>query len=92
MKQDCFRYDAAHWDFTCSVYLLQKEFIYLIKNPFSKLMLLLIVGTIPAVVIGLLFKDFLRIFQNRYYDWLGVLVTGFFLYMADKQKNGRKNG
>ncbi len=36
----------------------KKEFIYLIKNPFSKLMLLLIVGTIPAVVIGLLFKDF----------------------------------
>ena len=90
MKQDCFRYDAAYRDFTCGVYLLQKEFIYLIKNPFSKLMLLLIVGTIPAVVIGLLFKDFLRIFQNRYYDWLGVLVTGFFLYMADKQKNGRK--
>ena len=58
MNQDCFRYDAAYRDFTCGVYLLQKEFIYLIKNPFSKLMLLLIVGTVPAVVIGLLFKDF----------------------------------
>lgn len=69
----------------------KKEFIYLIKNPFSKLMLLLIVGTIPAVVIGLLFKDFFEdISKTGITIGREFLVTGFFLYMADKQKNGRK--
>ena len=69
----------------------KKEFIYLIKNPFSKLMLLLIVGTIPAVVIGLLFKDFFEdISKTGITIGWEFLVTGLFLYMADKQKNGRK--
>ncbi|MCL6574044.1 MAG: undecaprenyl-diphosphatase, partial [Bacillus sp. (in: Bacteria)] len=34
----------------------KKEFINIIKNPFSKLTFLLIVGTIPAVIFGLAFK------------------------------------
>lgn len=69
----------------------KKEFIYLIKNPFSKLMFLLIVGTVPAVVIGLLFKDFFEdISKTGITIGWEFLVTGFFLYMADKQKNGRK--
>ncbi|HDR7845208.1 TPA: undecaprenyl-diphosphate phosphatase, partial [Bacillus toyonensis] len=69
----------------------KKEFIYLMKNPFSKLMLLLIVGTIPAVVIGLLFKDFFEdISKTGITIGWEFLVTGFFLYMADKQKDGRK--
>ncbi len=54
-------------------------------------MLLLIVGTIPAVVIGLLFKDFFEdISKTGITIGWEFLVTGFFLYMADKQKNGRK--
>ena len=50
-------------------------------------MLLLIVGTIPAVVIGLLFKDFFEdISKTGITIGWEFLVTGFFLYMADKQK------
>ena len=73
-----------------AVLFITKEFIYLIKNPFSKLMLLFIVGTIPQLLLVYCLKTSLKIFQNRNHDRLGVLVTGFFLYMADKQKNGRK--
>ncbi len=87
-----FRYDAAYWDFTCGFIYYKKEFIYLIKNPFSKLMLLLIVGTIPAVVIGLLFKDFFEDISKQESRSVGSFSDRFFLYMADKQKNGRKNG
>lgn len=56
-------------------------------------MLLLIVGTIPAVVIGLLFKDFFEdISKTGITIGWEFLVTGFFLYMADKQKMVEKNG
>ena len=44
-------------------------------------MLLLIVGTIPAVVIGLLFKDFFEdISKTGITIGWEFLVTGFFLY------------
>lgn len=69
----------------------KKEFLYLMKNPFSKLSFLLIVGTIPAVIIGLLFKDFFEdISKTGVTIGWEFLLTGFFLYMAGKQRNGRK--
>jgi undecaprenyl-diphosphatase len=51
----------------------------------------LIIGTIPAVVIGLLFKDFFEeISKTGITIGWEFLVTGLFLYMAEKQKSGRK--
>lgn len=71
-------------------YLLQKEFIYLIKTHFQSSCYYLSLGQY-AVVIGLLFKDFFEdISKTGITIGWEFLVTGFFLYMADKQKNGRK--
>ncbi|MBD1380335.1 undecaprenyl-diphosphate phosphatase [Metabacillus arenae] len=62
-----------------------------VRNPFSKLSFLLIVGTIPAVIAGLMFDDF--------FDEISVtgstigwefLLTGTFLWFADRLKNGVK--
>ena len=36
----------------------KNEFIKIFKNPFGKLTFLLVVGTLPAVVVGLLFEDY----------------------------------
>jgi undecaprenyl-diphosphatase len=67
------------------------EFIKIIKNPFSKLTFLLIVGTIPAVVIGLAFKDFFdEISKTGVTIGWEFLITGIFLWMADSTKNGYK--
>jgi undecaprenyl-diphosphatase len=67
------------------------EFIKIIKNPFSKLTYLLIVGTIPAVVIGLLFKDFFdEISKTGVTIGWEFLITGLFLWFADSIKNGYK--
>jgi undecaprenyl-diphosphatase len=69
----------------------KQEFIQIIKNPFSKLTYLLIVGTIPAVVIGLLFKDFFdEISKTGVTIGWEFLITGFFLWFADSIKNGYK--
>jgi undecaprenyl-diphosphatase len=69
----------------------KEEFIQIIKNPFSKLTYLLIVGTIPAVVIGLLFKDFFdEISKTGATIGWEFLITGLFLWFADSIKNGYK--
>lgn len=67
------------------------ELIRIIKNPFSKLTYLLIIGTIPAVVIGLLFKDFFdEISKTGVTIGWEFLITGIFLWFADSIKNGYK--
>jgi len=67
------------------------EFIKIIRNPFSKLTFLLIIGTIPAVVIGLLFKDYFEEISTTgvTIGW-EFLITGVFLWIADSAKNGFK--
>ncbi|ULT56313.1 undecaprenyl-diphosphate phosphatase [Neobacillus drentensis] len=67
------------------------EFIKILKNPFSKLTLLLIVGTIPAVVFGLAFKDYIdEISKTGVTIGWEFLMTGIFLWLADSAKNGYK--
>ncbi|CEG28856.1 undecaprenyl-diphosphate phosphatase [Bacillus sp. B-jedd] len=67
------------------------EFLKILRNPFGKLTWLLVVGTIPAVAVGLLLKDYIDEI-SRTGSTIGweFLVTGLFLWMADKIKNGRK--
>ncbi|WP_042353921.1 undecaprenyl-diphosphate phosphatase [Bacillus rubiinfantis] len=67
------------------------EFVKIIRNPFSKLTFLLIVGTIPAVVIGLAFKDYIdEISTTGVTIGWEFLATGLFLWLADSAKNGYK--
>ncbi|AIM16109.1 MULTISPECIES: undecaprenyl-diphosphate phosphatase [Neobacillus] len=69
----------------------KEEFIKIIKNPFSKLTFLLIVGTIPAVVIGLVTKDYIEeVSKTGITIGWEFLLTGLFLWMADTAKNGYK--
>ncbi|NRD76435.1 undecaprenyl-diphosphate phosphatase [Bacillus sp. BRMEA1] len=70
----------------------KNEFTQILRNPFSKLTYLLIVGTIPAVVIGLLFKDYFEeISKTGVTIGWEFLITGIFLWIADSVKNGHKN-
>ena len=63
----------------------------LIKKPFSRITALLVVGTIPAVIAGLLFSDFFDTLSKTgtTIGW-EFLVTGLFLWFADSIKNGAK--
>ncbi|MCM3567518.1 undecaprenyl-diphosphate phosphatase [Neobacillus mesonae] len=75
-----------------AVFIFYKdEFLKIIRNPFSKLTFLLIVGTIPAVIIGLGFKDYIEdISKTGVTIGWEFLLTGLFLWMADSAKNGYK--
>ncbi|WP_226668403.1 undecaprenyl-diphosphate phosphatase [Metabacillus litoralis] len=63
----------------------------LIRNPFSRISFLLIIGTIPAVIAGLLFNDYFEAISMTgvTIGW-EFLVTGLFLWFADSIKNGAK--
>ena len=69
----------------------KNEFIKILKNPFGKLTFLLIVGTLPAVVVGLLFEDYFDgISKTGVTIGWEFLITGAFLWFSDNIKNGRK--
>lgn len=71
--------------------IYKNELIEIIKRPFGKLSLLVIVGTIPAVVIGFIFKDMFESLSKT-----GVTIgwefifTGMILWMAEGWKKGSK--
>ncbi|KMY50458.1 undecaprenyl-diphosphate phosphatase [Peribacillus loiseleuriae] len=69
----------------------KNELGHLIKKPFSKLTALLIVGTIPAVVAGLLLNDwFDELSKTGVTIGWEFLATGFILWMADNSRRGTK--
>ncbi|MCP3738924.1 undecaprenyl-diphosphate phosphatase [Rossellomorea sp. BNER] len=69
----------------------QKELLYMIRHPFSKLSFVLIIGTIPAVIVGLLFEDFFDTISKSgtTIGW-EFLITGAIMFWADGVKDGFK--
>ncbi|MCX5848882.1 MAG: undecaprenyl-diphosphate phosphatase [Deltaproteobacteria bacterium] len=56
-----------------------------------KLILFLIVGTIPAAFVGLFFKDYIHsVFESARAAAFFLIITGFLLFFSDKVKNARR--
>ncbi|MDG4656403.1 undecaprenyl-diphosphate phosphatase [Ectobacillus antri] len=69
----------------------KNDFIDMLKKPFGRLTWLLVIGTIPAVIVGLLCKDFFdEISKTGITIGWEFLATGVFLYWAELGKGGRK--
>lgn len=63
----------------------------LIRRPFQRTTYLLIAGTIPTVILALLFNDKLNnIFGSGKYIGFNFIITGLILLYADSQRGGRK--
>lgn len=64
------------------------DIVYMIKNPLSKLTLLIIVGTIPTAIIGLTFEDYFTELSvtGATLGW-EFLATGAILWFADSYKS-----
>lgn len=74
------------------IMIYRHELIAIIKQPFGKLTWLLVIGTIPAIVVGFLFSDFFDTISKTgsTIGW-EFLVTGIVLWGADRLRNeGRK--
>ncbi|MCL2398278.1 MAG: undecaprenyl-diphosphate phosphatase [Defluviitaleaceae bacterium] len=63
----------------------------LLRNPFQKLTLLLILGTLPTVVAVLLFGDIIDTLFTGNFLAIGFIITGIILIITDKYKDGSKN-
>ncbi len=73
------------------VIVFYKDVLGLLKKPFQKLTLLLVLATIPAVLATVLFGDFIEeLFATGQYLATGFLLTGMFLLYADSKKEGTK--
>jgi undecaprenyl-diphosphatase len=75
-----------------AVVVVYKQALFeIVKNPFSKISLLLVVGTLPAVFIGLLLNDLFESISKtgKTIGW-EFLITGFILWMSDGVKKGAK--
>lgn len=70
-----------------------KDIVDMMKRPFSRLSLLIIVGTIPTAIIGLAFEDFFEdISKTGVTVGWEFLATGVILWVADNmKKKGTKN-
>lgn len=67
------------------------ELLKMLRNPFGKLSLLLVIGTLPAVVVGLLLNNFFdSISKTGVTIGWEFLFTGLILWMADGVKKGAK--
>ena len=69
----------------------RREFLHILRNPFGKMTWLLVVGTVPAVIIGFTFRDF---FDNISKTGVTIgwefLLTGCMLWFAETIREGRK--
>jgi undecaprenyl-diphosphatase len=73
------------------MYYYRAELAFIARKPFSKLTGLLAVGTLPAVLAGLLLKDWFEAISvsGATIGW-EFLATGLFLWFADSLRNGSK--
>ncbi len=73
------------------LYFYREEMARILRRPFDKLTGLLVVGTVPAVIVGLTLEDLFEGISDTgsTIGW-EFLVTGAFLWFSDSIKNGRK--
>ncbi|MGI6123613.1 MAG: undecaprenyl-diphosphate phosphatase [Acetivibrionales bacterium] len=73
------------------VFFFWKKVMEMIRKPFSKLPLQIVVATIPAIIANFLFGDFI---ESTYMSSLllgpGFLFTGLAIVVAERLSNGKK--
>ena len=74
------------------LFVFRADILNLIKNPFQKKTYLLIVATVPAVIVGLLFDDYIEsLFYTGYFLPIGFFITGLLLLYSQAVSVDRKN-
>lgn len=74
------------------VTVLWKDIFSLLKKPFQRLTWLLIAGTIPTGIIGIMFKDsFAAMYQSGSTLGYEFIATGLIILFAERLNSGRKH-
>lgn len=73
------------------IIFFRKKVMEMIRRPFSKLPLQIVVATIPAIIMNLLFGDFIEsTYMGSFVLGPGFLFTGTALLIAQKLADGKK--
>lgn len=73
------------------IFFYWKKVLEMIKRPFAKLPMQIVVATIPAVILTFLFGDFIQdTYVNSALLGPGFIFTGLAIVVAEKIGNGRK--
>ena len=82
---------ALHFATLIAVVVVYRNKIFsMLRNPFSKLPVYIVIGTIPKAIIGLLFHDLIEsLFETGASLGVGFIFTGLILMYAESA--GRKN-
>ena len=73
------------------LWVFRKDVLQIIKKPFQKMTLLLIVATLPLITVTLFFQDSIEeMFHLVQFLPYGFLVTGVVLLLSDKLKKSNK--
>jgi undecaprenyl-diphosphatase len=73
------------------IVVYREDIISLLKKPFQRLSLLIIIATIPTGLMGLTFKDFFeRLFQSGSTLGIEFIATGIIIWFADSIKKCSK--
>ncbi len=63
----------------------RKDILEILSFKRKRLIILLIIGTVPAGIVGIFFKNFIEnLFQNVKLVGVSLIFTGFLLYISDK--------
>lgn len=73
------------------VFFFWKKVLEMIRRPFSKLPMQIVIATIPAILIHVLFGDFIEsTYMSAALLGPGFLFTGLAIIIAEKLSNGKK--
>ena len=88
ISSDVLSFDiAVHFATLIAVFIvLWKDIVAILKKPFGKLSIMILVATIPAVVIGLPLKDFFeKLYKSGVTLGIEFIITGLVLLWAESQ-------
>ena len=81
----------VHIGSLCAVFaVFWQDILKLIRNPFQKMTLMLILGTLPAVVVGFTIRQHMHIFNQALILAAAFVFTGVLLLIADNVKHANK--
>ncbi len=83
---------AVHLATLLAVFIVfRKDLLEILKNPFGKMTWLIAVGTIPAVIFGLGFKDIIdSLFNSGATLAFEFVLTGLVMLYAERKESGSK--
>ena len=70
-----------------------REVWHMVRHPFDRITVLVVVSTVPVAIVGLIFRDFFEyVFASGNYLGIAFVFTGIVLFVADRPRKEAREG